>query len=521
MGPQVVDFFPPAQSVAVAQDVHPWIRLNEYPQRASVEGAIFVSPEPEKGYQVKVKGKRIEIRFADPLPTERTVVVTFGAGIKDLYGNQMDESFVLAFSTGQEMDRASISGFVDGMQNAAAAWVWAYPLKEFPDPDPRQDKAPFAVQPQKDGRFLLSYLPEGSYRVFVVVDSRRDRLWESDQEAIALPASDVAAGEANVPMLNLKLGMCDLEPPKLLGAEAMHRQGIRLSFSEPVSINYARITATKKSEIEGLKLPIIDIYQNPADSAAVLLTTAIQREGDTYSLAIGGIADRSGNVADSLAAEIQAVILPDSLGPRLSWSYPANGAADVDTQTAISLGLTEAITLTDLPRAVRLTDSSGTEVLGKWNYTYSALAFFQPAALQGGKSYSVIMLGDSLKDIFGNPSADSLVTIGFKTLDAEKTGSISGQVGNSVADLKVVLERLGKGGRSWQTAADGEGQFKLVQLPAGEYRLWLYQDKDRNERFSAGRFDPFTYSEPFMPGLDTVRVRARWETENVNLQFNR
>ena len=521
LGPGVVSSHPPPQSIAVGTKVRPWIRLTEYPQAASVEGSIFISPEPEEGYSVKVRGKRIEIRFREALPENRTVVITFGSGLKDLRGNQMEESFILAFSTGDSLDQGEISGRLENRGRLEAVWIWGYPLAEFSDPDPRKDKAPFAVQPESDGEFHLAYLPPGQYRIFGVVDLRRDRLWQPETEEIAFPPQDVYAATESPRSLNLRLGICDMDAPKLLGAQAVHRQGLRLSFDEPVIIGAAQVVARARTEISDLELPIVSVYQNPADSAAVLITTAIQREGDTYDARVDGISDRAGNRADSLTAEILAATQIDTLGPRISWSQPADGSRLIDPEADVRIGFTEAVTLTDLPRAIHLLDSSGTAIGGRWSYPGPAWVLFDPASsLAGGSRYTIVCAGDSLRDIFGNVSPDSSVSMGFQTLDPQETGSVSGAVSQAPADLKLVIESIGREPFSSQAAIRKDGSFHFQNVPAGDYSIWFYRDLNGNDRPDAGRLDPFTFAEPFSSGLDSLRIRPRWETENMTLNWD-
>jgi len=318
--------------------------------------------------------------------------------------------------------------------------------------------------------------------------------------------------------LNLKLGVCDLDAPKLLGAQAIHRQGLRLSFNEPVLIGEARLVAKTSAEIGDLELPIISAYQNPADSAAVLMTTAIQRDGDTYIIRVDDISDRAGNRADSLTAEIPAVTQIDTLGPRISWSQPADGSLSVNPEADLLIGFTEAVTLTDLPRAIHLLDTSGMAVEGRWNYPRPACASFKPnSSLAGGNRYTMVCAGDSLRDSFGNASSDSSVSIGFRILDPQETGSVTGSVSQAPADLKLVIESIGREPFSSQAPILKDGSFQFPDIPAGDYRIWLYRDLNGNERPDAGRLDPFTFAEPFSGGLDSLRIRSRWETENLVL----
>ncbi|MFH1861679.1 MAG: Ig-like domain-containing protein [bacterium] len=514
-GPYVEDFYPALEATQVAVKVRPWIVLNEYPAVNSLAGAVFVSPQMDEGFEVRSRGKRIEVRFRQELPVDRTIVVTFGSGIKDRNGNPMNGSHVLAFSTGERMDKASLKGKLEGISQAGAAWIWAYPLSEFSEPDPRRDKAPFAVQPDLAGDFALDFLPEGEYRIFGVEETRRNRLWDGEQEAMALPSADLNAQIENPPFLSLRLVNYDLKPPSLRSALSLHRQGLRLVFDEAVVIGDAVINATAQ---DGSTLPIIDLYQNPGDSSALLCTTAPQRVDDQYTIRLDRLRDRSDNWVDSIVVEAPAATLADTVGPRLSWTYPGSAAQNINPNAAIQLGFTEAVILTDLPRAVQLQDSTGTALTGEWSFLGSALGMFTPQPPPiGGASYTLQVSGDSLRDIFGNTCPDSLVSISFSILDLQETGSITGSVKGAVANLNAVAEARTIPDVISIVPVAENGEFEFQHLPAADYRIWLYEDRNYDGIYSVGVIDPFYYAEPFQVAADSIRVRVRWTTEQVNL----
>jgi hypothetical protein len=520
-GPRVVEAHPANQAVGMAPDLHPWIRLNEYPQRLSVPDAVFISPDLEGGFTFKIRGKRIEIIPKKDLPRRRTIVITWGTGLKDINGNPMEAPFIHAFSTGDSLDRAVVRGAVADPGNLTSVWMWAYPLDELPNPDPRRDKAPFAVQSDQEGRFTFSYLPARRFRIFAVEDLKPDRLWDSRKEKIAFPSRDVTADSAEIPYLAMKMGLCDLTPPQLIGAQAVHRQTILLTFDEAVDAAQMEITAATDSASGAIPLQIINRYQPPADSACVLLTTARQRDGDVYFIRVDGAADRSANRADSLTIQTPAAAAEDTLGPVFTYSDPPANAEEVNPDAAIRIGFSEAVLLSDLRRAVTIQDSAGASVAGNWTFPGPALGVFLPdPPLQQAMRYTVSIYGDSLRDALGNFCADSLTSFSFRTLDLENTGGISGRINRFTPDLNVVAESIEKRAKIYQTkATQGEAQFRFTDLPSGLYRLWLYQDADRNEHFSYGGLDPFRFAEPFVLHPDTVRVRPRWETENIRLEW--
>jgi len=516
IGPVIVSVYPLPEATGISGSVKPWIILDEYPNRNTVESSIFISPEPEEGFDVKIRGKRITVIFKQELPINRTVVVTFGAGISDQVGNQMAESYVLAFSTGDNVDNASISGYIEGMENPGAVWVWGYPLESFAEPDPRLNKAPYATQPDLEGSFTLSYLPKGSYRIFAVTETRRNRLWDSERESIALPPRDVPALEDQMVSINLKMHSVDLIPPSFRGAEAISRQTIRLSFDEPVAALKADISAMTE---RGQTLGIIDVYQNPADSNAVLLTTGIQREGDVYHFEIDNLCDLAGNEADSLIFEVDGSTEIDTVGPHFTWSSPSNGETGVVWGDAVLIGFSESITTTTIPAAVRITVRDSAVVEGKWSFPSSNLGKLEPSEpFENAEYHTVTVYCDSVKDIFGNTSPDSVGTFGFTTADVENTGVFSGQVANAPQELRIIATGIEAGG-AWEEAVLEDGAFRFNDLPASLYSLTLYRDLDGNDRFSPGIIEPFTFAEPFKIWSDTLRVRSRWETGDFNLYW--
>ncbi|TKJ42294.1 hypothetical protein CEE37_01040 [candidate division LCP-89 bacterium B3_LCP] len=516
-GPVVTSSYPEPEVSEVPLDISPWIRFDEWILSGSVEGSIFISPHLESGFAVKTSGKKIKIVFNEELPPDRTIVVTFGSGIKDSNGNQMSESFVLAFSTGQSIDRAGIQGRVKGVIDPASAWIWAYPLVDSLPPDPSTEKALFAVQPDLQGFFTLSFLPQGWYRVFGIEETSKDRIWDAQSESFAISDRDLYAEEDSFPFTNLMFNRYDNEPPHLRDAVSIHRQGMRFSFSEPVEISDVEVSIVSYKD---RPLPVINEYKDQADSNAFYITTGMQQTGDIYRIVLNGLSDENGNIADSISAEVETSTSVDTVGPSLTWSYPGNGMRDVSLDTPVKVGFSEAVTLTDLPKAVQILDSDSIMINGSWHYQGASWGTFLPDTLFAeNSSYQIHVHPDSIRDIFGNRSSDSLAIMNFTTHDTEKFGSISGNVTGTFETPHIVAEGI-DGVGLYESAVDHDGAFHLTQLIAANYRLWLYEDLDGNHIFTPGKLDPFTYSEPFQVFDDTVRVRSRWETEAVTLHWH-
>ena len=312
--------------------------------------------------------------------------------------------------------------------------------------------------------------------------------------------------------------MIDLVSPTLRTAEAINRQAIRLSFDEDVEIIQEDISAETQL---GQKLGIIDIYQDPADSSAAYLTTGIQREGDVYKICLEGVRDLSGNMIDSIFVDVAAVVDADTSGPRFTWNSPKDGAIEVEWDEEIMIGFSEAVNLTTISKAIRVMTPDSIVIAGKWSYPASNLAVFYPDEfLLSNMSYTVAVNCDSITDVFGNASTDSVVTVSFSTLNSDEVGSLSGQVIGAPQNLRIFAKRLELSSHEREESVLENGNFAFENLPASFYQLSIYQDQNGDGRYSFGSIDPFIFSEPFTTSGDTIRVRPRWETEGVAINWN-
>jgi uncharacterized protein (DUF2141 family) len=75
-------------------------------------------------------------------------------------------------------------------------------------------------------------------------------------------------------------------------------------------------------------------------------------------------------------------------------------------------------------------------------------------------------------------------------------------------------------GLSYQITLSRTDSFAFERILPGKYILGGYMDTDEDGKLSVGQPLPFSPLEPFAMRSDTVQVRARWETEGVDLTFH-
>ncbi|MEJ2054064.1 MAG: hypothetical protein P8X42_09110, partial [Calditrichaceae bacterium] len=75
------------------------------------------------------------------------------------------------------------------------------------------------------------------------------------------------------------------------------------------------------------------------------------------------------------------------------------------------------------------------------------------------------------------------------------------------------------GGNTYDAVLDSPEDYRIEKLPDGQYRMSAFWDLNGDKQFSAGGLFPFQFSEPFAVRNDTIKVRKRWETANINLRL--
>jgi hypothetical protein len=161
---------------------------------------------------------------------------------------------------------------------------------------------------------------------------------------------------------------------------------------------------------------------------------------------------------------------------------------------------------------------------GSWD-TPNVFVFSPDSLLSGNTRYQVKILGRGVSDLLGNLSAiDSAFISGFVTLDPNEVGTVSGSVRLAEKpEHKLIiwsLWPLGEKGLPLHITLALPGSFRFERVLPGKYLLGGYMDIDGNQILSPGQPVPFSPLEPFALYPDTIRVRPRWETEEVELIFH-
>ncbi len=212
----------------------------------------------------------------------------------------------------------------------------------------------------------------------------------------------------------------------------------------------------------------------------------------------------------------------DQAPPVLLESKPADKAANVIPVSSFLFRFSEMIRADS--SSVWLVDaeeeSSLVSLTMKDSFTYEGNTI---SDLDYGSVYKLLINGPMLRDKAGNRLSDSVVCIEFSTIGQDTLGLLSGEVTFTSSEdvaypVVISLKPVGEGEAKQITLAAAQFQFMTNLLP-GYYTISAFLDRNANGEFDNGSIIPYRLAEPFTAAADTFRVRTRFESAGVLLDF--
>ncbi len=531
--PHIVSTFPPPNMLHFRGD-RIAIEFDEFVERRSVEESIFISPYVG-ALEFNWSRKEVEVRFTEPLRDNTTYVVTVGTDVIDLNNrNRMTQAFTLAFSTGATIDRGAVAGRVLPRRPTDASegvMIFAYHLDELqPDTlDPRRNQPHYITQTGKDGRFALTHLRLGSYRLLAVRDEFRNLLYDPEADDVGVLPADITLSETDTLRsgLLIQLAREDTTAPRLLTARSISERRIMLEFSEP--IDTASIAPTWFSIVDTVQadtLTVLAVSSVYPEFTKILLLTQTQEPTD-YRVNVANLRDRSGNRIDPLANAFVFSAEPQRERDQLTIKSISvkDSARGVGIQPEILVAFSDVVQRDGFVRALRVSDATGNNVDIYTRWLRGDVVEIRTPLLQSQSWYTLTMEMEKLSNFFDEPAVDSTLVIHFETIDAETYSSLEGVVRDrhpidtAGTIILIAEDAVRNDAKSHVVEIERPGVFLIPRVHAGKYLLRAFRDRNRNMVFDPGMVFPFQPAERLTMYPDTVRVRAGWPVDGIVIEF--
>lgn len=171
------------------------ITFNEYVQLDNVSANLLMSPPQQRPPDVKARGKRVMIQFADSLRDSTTYTIDFGDAICDYTEKNPVHGYSFGFSTGPTIDTLETTGVVLDAENLKPLKGIIVGIHEDLSDTAFTTKTFLRIaRTDSTGHYRIGNMHAGTYRLYAVDDVSRDyRLTPGESIAFAEGTISVTA----------------------------------------------------------------------------------------------------------------------------------------------------------------------------------------------------------------------------------------------------------------------------------------------------------------------------------------
>ena len=509
--PLVIYAAPANESVNVDPDADILIRFNEQMQPTSFRGALQIWPRPPGGFELKSGWTWLKVRFHQPLDSNETYLMTLDKGAKDLRGNGLSNTYVLAFSTGNALNSGRIAGRIHGSREIRKnGELYLYRKFDTPLDELRQEPADYIFQPDDSGSFVLPYLAERGYMLFYHWDRNHNKLIDGG-DYFGRPVSAAVTAQTDTLSAPYYIWPRLVKPErlKLLKASALAEGLIQIRVDRPVRAG--SLEALELHSTSG-KVPLLGSNTVNDDEFAMLFNTAVALK-QHEDLWLRNFQDTSGFMLNSDTIKFNIPGKLDTLvwqPPRVGWFGREGDLLPGDSQ-AVSL-LSNLPMLITSDQALKLVDTARDTVWirGSMHKRSSLEWLFVPdTALQLGSRFRWELDTRLFRVPLNRGTPDSLLEGKLNSVNPDSLGSLKVM---QMTKNSLYCELQAKG-VSRKFILEPATEMVLENLPARSYTLSAYVDKNGDGAYNSGGLGPASGAEPFWFFHDEIRIRARWETD--------
>jgi len=470
-----------------------------------LENIIF-SPPLTTTPNYKIKRKSLVIEWKDTLLPNKTYNIILSNAIKDYTEGNPLSIYQYAFSTGDEIDTASIQGtIINAETREPQKDLFIFLYDQFEDSLPIMAQPQYLTKSKADGSFQFKNITEGEYKIFALQDMNGNLRFDLPGEGIAFLDEPVMTGQEDT--IDLAFFTEDHQPflisPLTVNRNGEYRFKLNKSCVFPQQNNLRLITSHD-----------LQFYEewSPGGDTLTLFTTPLSEE-DTAQIEI------TISEYQSIDTLILAPYKPISTG---LWGRTAPPPpAEVTTLHAGSLY--EPLTLRfdppisstpEIPYTLIRKDKEGEDT------SYHTLSTDQPITrmlpveypFEPGKEYT-ILFRDSLFQGYHGRLNDS-IQIRFKMKTERDYGTLSILYRFENQDCSYIVELLDSKSKVVDKQILSESQrVNYEHLTPGNYKVRFIFDRNRNGKWDTGNYLKKIQPERILLHDQQFTVRGFWELE--------
>lgn len=488
--------------------------FNEYLQLDNISQNLLMSPPQQHPPEVKARGKRVVIQFADSLRDSTTYTLDFGKAICDFTEKNPFLHYTFSFSTGDVIDTLEAAGRVYDAQNLNPLEdVLVGIHADLSDSALTTQPLLRIAKTDADGFYRIGNMRKGTYRLYALDDVSRDYRW-SIGESLAFADSVIMADTAELaPLFFFKEQQQRLYMVK---AQRDKQHWVHVYFSAaPDSLplfrplaDSIRCHATYSKHGDTATIWLLDSTAILQDS--IYFEVRYRRTDSLFNLEWATDTIRAIWRAPKLSAKALKTLQRKNRNRKLELKSNArNGFELFDTLRIIcttplvgverdSIHLFERVDTVLKPQSFQLAPYDSLTM------QLTILAAFKP-----GKSYELHLDSAALHDVYDVSHKAQKLSLTVKKTEDYSTLRV--KLNPYLADARIqVLNAQDKVVR--ELPANPAGAF-FPYLKPETYYLRLYRDTNGDGQWTTGDWKTKRQPEPVYYYPDKIQTKSNWDFE--------
>ncbi len=515
--PSVVKTNPPNETLNVRKGEVKFF-FSEAVRKPDPSKDIFISPFVSRPKVVlSDNGRKVTIKIEGDLLDSTTYVITLN-GIRDVNeGNQIAEPYILAFSTGNQLDSMELQGKILDPSGKPVKDMLAllYISDSVLGNNILRKRPTYLSRSDEQGAFSFKFLKAGNYRVFGVTDTDGSNSYSQPNEVVAITADSVimlTGDSSDAAVLALTSFVVDETAPSLRRFFWTNGSTLAVQLSEAIRLSSLKLFATDTLRSDTTDI-LVTAYVPGTEKEVWVHFPAGPSWMDLHFV---GLADSMGNTADTILR-----IRPDR---RRDWKSPI----EVKPRLKLELPAVEFLPgrhITDEDRQwFALTDTSSFDSIRQtFTIEWQPDGIWQRITpLEKEATGIPLMLRVDGTFFYGADStaADTVFTYPVPWLQLDAYGTLTGTlIPDSTWEGPLVIHMLGPDNATVaRTITDTI--FSFQNLLPGEYSFRVLYDEDGNGIPSTGSLRKQRLPERTKLLPEKITIRANWDFEDHIVDLN-
>jgi len=478
------------------------ILFDEFIQLQNLQSQLVVSPYMENEPQVKVRGKKLIIELTDTLSPNTTYSLNFGNAIVDITENNPIPNYKYVFSTGDYLDSLLYSGSVVNAFDLSPSKETSVLLyAQFEDSVPYLERPRYIAMTDKEGKFEITNIAHGSYKVFAIKDINANYLFDLPNEEIAFESKKLELTKSEA---DNQLKLFEEQASEQFVLHTEHKQFGEVKFI----LNKAPKQLSVKHFDNDSEPFLLD--RNPTDDTVSVWLRLPKNVGYlknydslTQALEAFQVLD-STHVIDTITKDIYTK-LEDSL-----FIFSSNINSNFDLNKAIHLSSPRPLSSSVNWENVKLLEDSVEVAYEKVMLKKGPRHVSVQYNFKEATTYQLLLPKGCFTDIYG--AANDSISYGFKTKSVSDYGIIDLAVAPNFSDDYIVqLMRNNK--VISQKIATGEMKLKFDFVKPGNYEFKLIVDANKDGQWTTGNYLKRQQPEKVFIYKKEVVIKPNWDNE--------